>query len=179
VSNVNVQPAIDALTAAFDDIAFKPAPLVARKNAAKLQMCVRVPPHRLLEVMKFLYRDPQCRFDQLCDLTCVDYLDFPDATERFGVTYSLLSLSHGHRLWAKCFVDDPDPTVPSVTGVWRGANWLEREVYDLFGIHFSGHPDLRRIVLWEGYDAHPLRKDYPLRGRGEREKYPVIKRDSA
>ncbi len=128
--------------------------------------------------MRFLYEDSALSFEQLCDLTCVDYLDFPDATDRFGVTYSLLSLTHGHRLWVKCFVNDPEPTVPSVTGIWNGANWLEREVWDLFGVRFAGHPDLRRIVTWEGFEAHPLRKDYPLRGRGEREMYPVVHRDS-
>jgi NADH-quinone oxidoreductase subunit C len=66
-----------------------------------------------------------------------------------------------------------------VTGIWKGAEWLEREVYDMFGVRFDGHPDLRRILTWEGFEAHPLRKDYPLRGRGERENYPVITPESA
>lgn len=143
------------------------------------QLCVRVVPDRLLEVMGFLYEDERCRFEQLCDLTCVDYLNFPKARDRYGVVYSLLSISKGHRLWVKCFVNDPTPEVPSVTGIWWGADWMEREVYDMFGVRFSGHPDLRRILTWEGFEAHPLRKDYPLQGRGERENFKVVSREDA
>lgn len=142
-------------------------------------MCVRVPPDRLFEVMQFLHDDGRCRFEQMCDLTCVDYLNYPQARDRYGVTYSLLSISKGHRLWVKCLVNDPSPEVPSVTPIWKGADWLEREVYDLFGVRFVGHPDLRRIVTWEGFEAHPLRKDYPLHGRGERENFDVVARDGA
>ena len=172
-------PIIDILVAQFPDIDFAPAPLLPRKDGQSEQICVRVPPDRLLEVMRFLHDDERCGFEQLCDLTCIDYLNFPNARDRFAVIHSLLSISKGHRLWAKCFVNDPDPEVPSVTSIWRGANWLEREVYDLFGVRFTGHPDLRRIVTWEGFKAHPLRKDYPLRGRGEREDFEVITRESA
>jgi NADH-quinone oxidoreductase subunit C len=129
--------------------------------------------------MEFLRRDERCRFEQLCDLTCIDYMNFPNATDRYGVIYSLLSVTLGHRIWVKCFVNDPKPEVPSVTGVWRGADWLEREVWDMFGVKFTGHPDLRRILTWEKFVAHPLRKDYPLRGEGEREDFETIKRDSA
>ena len=143
------------------------------------QVCVRVAPDRLIEVMRFLYEDDRCRFEQLCDLTCVDYLNFPKARDRFAVTYSLLSITKGHRLWVKCFVNDPDPEVPSITDIWWGADWMEREVYDMFGVRFPGHPDLRRILTWEGFEAHPLRKDYPLRGRGERESFTVVARDDA
>ena len=176
-------PIVDRLVAQFPDIAFAPAPLMVRAAGgpcgAAEQMCVRVSPDRLLEVMHFLREDQPCCFEQLCDLTCIDYLNFPGASDRFGVIYALLSISHGHRLWLKCFVNDPKPSVPSVTSVWRGAEWLEREVYDMFGITFEGHPDLRRILTWEGFKAHPLRKDYPLRGRGEREDFPVITTESA
>lgn len=142
------------------------------------QLGLRVPAERLLEACRFAYGDLRTKFEQLCDLTCVDYLNFPDATDRFAVIYSLLSLTHNHRLWLKVFVNDPEPTVPSVTGVWHGAEWMEREVYDLFGIRFSGHPDLRRILSPEWFTEHPLRKDYPLRGKGERERFEVVKRDS-
>ena len=115
----------------------------------------------------------------MCDLTCVHYLNFPKARVRYGVTYSLLSISKGHRLWVKCFANDPSPEVPSVTSIWKGADWLEREVYDLFGVRFAGHPDLRRIMTWEGFEAHPLRKDYQLHGRGERENFDVVAGDDA
>ncbi|MDO8632680.1 MAG: NADH-quinone oxidoreductase subunit C [Phycisphaerales bacterium] len=172
-------PAIAALQAQFPAIDFAPASLLSGCKAGALQMCVRIPPDPLLEVMSFLKADARCRFEQLCDLTCVDYLNFPKARDRFGVTYSLLSLTLGHRLWVKCFVNDPSPEVASVTGVWPGANWMEREVWDMFGVKFTGHPDLRRILTWEGFEAHPLRKDYPLRGRGERENFEKVERDSA
>ena len=150
-----------------------------REDKADEQLCVRVPRDRLLEVMGFLREDHRCRFEQLCDLTCVDYLNFPKARDRYGVIYSLLSVTKGHRVWVKCFVNDPDPQVPSVTGIWWGADWLEREVYDMFGVKFTGHPDLRRILTWDGFEANPLLKDYPLRGRGERENFEVVERDSA
>jgi NADH-quinone oxidoreductase subunit C len=172
-------PAIIAVQQQFPDIAFAPAPLVVRPGKPTEQWCLRVPGDRLIEVARFLYTDNRCRFEQLCDLTCVDYLNYPNADDRYGVTYSLLSLTHNHRLWLKCFVNDPSPAVASVTSIWRGAEWMEREVYDMFGITFAGHPDLRRILTWDAFVAHPLRKDYPLRGRGEREQYPVIERDSA
>ncbi len=174
VSNV-----ISALRDRFPDVDFAPAPLIERGNRrADDQMCVRVPAERLLEVMRFLYNDSRGRFNQLADLTCVDYLNFPGARDRYGVIYSLLSTELNHRLWARCFVNDPDPVVPSVVSIWKGANWLEREVWDMFGVRFDGHPDLRRILTWEGFAAHPLRKDYPLTGRGEREDYDVVRRDS-
>ncbi len=169
-----------ALEDAFGDVDLPAAPLLDRAGApgGVEQIFVRVPAERLVEVSRFLRGDGRCDYAQLCDLTCVDYLEFPKARDRFGIIYSLLSLERNHRLWLKCFVNDPNPEVPSVTGVWRGADWLEREVWDLFGVRFSGHPDLRRIMTWEGFEAHPLRKDYPLRGRGEREDYPVVTRES-
>lgn len=173
------QEIIDILRQRFGDIDFAPAPLVTRGKLVGRQLYVRVPADRLMEVLAFLRDEPRCRFEQLIDLTCVDYLNFPDASDRYGVIYSLLSLTHNHRLWLKCFVNDPTPTLPTATKVWKGAEWLEREVFDLFGVRFEGHPDLRRIVTWDGFEAHPLRKDYPLRGKGERENYPVISRDSA
>lgn len=150
-----------------------------REKREDEQVCIRVTPDRLLDVMRFLRNDERCSFEQLSNLTCVDYLNFPKARDRFGVTYNLVSVTKGHRMWVKCFVNDPNPEVPTVTEIWWGADWQEREVYDLFGITFTGHPDLRRILTWEGFDAHPLRKDYPLRGHGERENFKVVARDDA
>ena len=170
---------IEILQATFQDIDFSPRPLLEMTDKSKEQLCVRVPADRLLDVMRFLHDDPRCAFEQLCDLTCVDYLNFPQAQDRYGVTYALLSLSKEHRLWVKCFANDPNPEVPSVVGTWKGANWLEREVWDLFGVKFTGHPDLRRIMTWEGFEAHPLRKDYPLTGKGEREDFERVVRESA
>lgn len=171
-------PAVKALQAKFPDVDFGAGSLMERPDGPGDQICVHVGPDRLIEVMTFLKEDEATRFEQLIDVTCVDYLNFRGATDRFGVVYALLSLTLGHRFWVKVAANEPDPVVPSVTRVWKGANWPEREVYDMFGIRFEGHPDLRRILTWEGCEPHPLRKDYPLRGRGEREDQPVMTRDA-
>jgi NADH-quinone oxidoreductase subunit C len=115
-------------------------------------------------------------FDMLVDVTAVDYLHYPDAKDRFGLIYALLNTVSGERLIVKTFLNEPDLTVPSVFPLWRGADWMEREVYDMYGIRFEGHPDLRRILMPEEFTAFPLRKDYPLRGRGERHNFPAITR---
>jgi NADH-quinone oxidoreductase subunit C len=118
----------------------------------------------------------RCGFDMLVDITAADYLHYPDAKDRFGVIYALLSTTSGQRIYVKTFLNEPDLTLPSAFPLWRGADWMEREVYDMFGIHFEGHPDLRRILMPEEFTAFPLRKDYPLRGRGERHNFPAITR---
>ena len=127
--------------------------------------------YSVLEVLK-----AECGFDMLIDITAVDYLEYPDAMDRYGVVYLLLNMTSGERVIIKTYLNDPDPRLPSVVPLWRGADWMEREVYDMFGIEFAGHPDLRRILMPEEYTTFPLRKDYPLRGRGERHNFPVITR---
>jgi len=116
-------------------------------------------------------------FDLLLDVSCVDYLEYRGATSRYGLVYLLVNTRTNERLTVRCFVDDPEPAVASMVPLWPSANWLEREVWDLFGIRFSGHPDLRRLVMPEEFTGHPLRKDYPLQGRGERHNFPVISRE--
>ena len=106
--------------------------------------------------------DPRLRFNVLADLTAVDYLG---RKPRFDVVYNLLSVPRNDRVRIKVRVDDPNPTVDSVTDLWGIANWFEREVWDMFGIRFAGHPDLKRILLYEEFQGHPLRKDYPIRKR--------------
>jgi NADH-quinone oxidoreductase subunit C len=115
-------------------------------------------------------------FDMLVDLSAADYLHYPDAGDRYGVWYLLLNTATGQRLVVKTFVNDPEPTLPSVFPLWKGADWMEREVFDMFGVAFDGHPDLRRILMPDEFTAYPLRKDYPLRGRGERHNFPTITR---
>ncbi len=163
----------------FPEVELAPVALLERDDGSGEQICVHVPPNRLLGVTRFLIEDDRLDMQQLCDLTCIDYLNFPRAPDRYGVIYSLLSIRQNHRLWVKCMLNDPHPEVPSVVSLWYAAEWLEREVFDMFGIVFTDHPDLRRILTWDGFEAHPLRKDYPLRGRGEREDYAVVTRDSA
>ncbi len=134
-----------------------------------------VPPARLLDLMVVL--NNQCGFDMLAELGGTDYLGYPGRTRaRFEVHYVLRNTGTGERLVVKAGVDDPDPTVASVVPLWPGADWMEREVFDMFGIRFHGHPDLRRILMPEEFAAYPLRKDYPLRGRGERHNFPVLTR---
>lgn len=114
----------------------------------------------IVEVCRFLKEDADGRFDYLSDLCGVDY--HPE-TPRFEVVYHLYSIPHRHRLRLKCRLGE-DQSIPSATPVWSTANWHEREAYDMFGIVFDGHPDLRRIYLWEGFEGYPLRKDFPVRG---------------
>src|SRR5262249_27127593 len=135
---------------------------------------VLVLPERLYAVLECLMRD--CGFDMLIDVTAVDYLHYPEARDRFGLVYALLNVATGERVYVKTFLNEPNLKVPSVFPLWKGADWMEREVYDMYGIVFEGHPDLRRILLPEEFSAFPLRKDYPLRGRGERHNLPVITR---
>lgn len=136
-----------------------------------------VPRAQLLAVVGRLRE--QWQFDSLVDVTCVDYLAYRGAEHRFGLAYLLSATSTNERVTLRVFLDEPDLHVPTLTGLWSGANWLEREVWDMFGIVFDGHPDLRRILLPDEFAAHPLRKDYPLQGRGERHNFPVLRRNEA
>ncbi|MFM9996019.1 MAG: NADH-quinone oxidoreductase subunit C [Phycisphaerales bacterium] len=152
------------------------------------QSTLIVEPADLHAVLKFLRDDAGYNF--LCDLLGIDYLGYPAKTVgRFAVVYSLVCFDRDDRFFVKTFLDPSLPTdgimedpalwLDSVTDLWPGAEWPEREVFDMYGIRFRNHPDLRRILTWEDYPAHPLRKDYPLRGRGERETYKVIDRTDA
>jgi NADH-quinone oxidoreductase subunit C len=135
---------------------------------------IHVASGRLLEVMGFLKRD--LGFDMLVELSAADYLHYPDAKDRYGIWYILLNTTTGQRLFIKTFTNDPDPAVPSVYALWHGADWMEREVFDMYGVVFNGHPDLRRILMPDEFSAHPLRKDYPMRGRGERHNFTTLTR---
>jgi NADH dehydrogenase I D subunit len=123
---------------------------------------IRVPADVLVDVSRSLRDDEALRLDMPLDITAVDYLG---REPRFEVVYHLYSTKHGHRLRMKTGAAGAAPRVDTVTPVWTGANWLERETWDMYGIEFAGHPDLRRIYLYEGFDGHPLRKDYPKEKR--------------
>ena len=135
---------------------------------------VVVPSDRLFDVLGHLKN--QLGFDMLAELTAVDYLEYEGAKDRFGVVYVLVNTKTAERLILKTHVNDPDPVLPSVYPLWKSADWLEREVYDMFGIKFAGHPDLRRILMPDEFTSFPLRKDYPLKGNGERHNFPVLTR---
>ncbi|MEM6562171.1 MAG: NADH-quinone oxidoreductase subunit C [Planctomycetota bacterium] len=189
-------PALEPLKRQFPE--FK---LLAREF--RDMVTVMVPREKIVEVCGFLRDDPNLRYDHCTEINGIDYYGFSQKTPgRFAVTYGLTSIPHDSRIWLKVFLDpehetapdseansyrdeeaaekgDPGLMLPSVCGVWPGAEWMEREVYDMFGIIFAGHPDLRRIMSWNGFGNFPLRKDYPLRGVGEREGYKIVTRETA
>jgi len=185
-------PAFAPLKAAFPDVKFL-------ANHFRDMTTLVVPREKVLEICQFLKNAPELKYDFLADLNGVDYLGFPGARGRFAVNYGLTSTTLNNRLWLKVFLDptrdtapgndvrdeeattagDPGLMLSSVTSVWAGAEWMEREVYDMLGIIFTGHPDLRRIMTWNGFGSYPLRKDYPLRGVGEREDYKIVTREGA
>jgi NADH-quinone oxidoreductase subunit C len=121
-----------------------------------------VDPARLRDVMRFLQGDPELAFQMLSDVTCVDYLG---EEPRFELVYHLYSVDKNHRLRVKARVPESPAEIDSLVEVWPSANWMEREVWDLYGVRFRGHPDLRRILLYEEFQGHPLRKDYPKEKR--------------
>jgi len=147
----------------------------ARRSEFRQEVRVCVPRASLYDALYLLQQE--WGFDLLVDITCVDYLHYRGATERFGLVYLLCNTRDNLRLTVRAMLSEPDLTVPTVTSLWEAANWLEREVFDMFGIHFAGHPDLRRILLPPEFTAHPLRKDYPLQGRGERHNFTPLARE--
>ena len=124
------------------------------------EVTVGVSKGEIFEICKFLHSDPDLQFHLLTDLCGLDF--FPQ-TPRFGIAYLLCSVKNAQRLRLKTRVGEEE-SIASVESIWKVANWYEREAYDLFGIRFENHPDLRRILLWDGYDGYPLRKDYPAEG---------------
>ncbi len=125
-------------------------------------------------VLSYLRDDPSLAFEVLSDVTVVDHLrlESPEVRERFAVVYQLLSLKHNHRFQVKARIPEDDPTTPSVHDLWKSALWGEREAHDMYGVEFEGNPDMRRLLMPEDYPGFPLRKDYPLHGRGERDAFP-------
>lgn len=121
----------------------------------------------LVDALRFCRDEPALGFDMLTDLTAADYLAFPGREDgpRFEVVYQLYSLAHNHRLRLKVRVDEDDAVVPTAVPLWPIANWLEREVWDMFGVRFAGHPDPRRLLMYEQFVGHALRKDYPINRR--------------
>jgi NADH-quinone oxidoreductase subunit C len=125
------------------------------------EMTIYVGRDSVRDACALLREDPHCPFDYLSDITCVDW--YPQEP-RFEVVYHLLSLSRKERVRLKVKLEGPGPALESVTSVWPGANYFEREVFDLFGVRFTGHPYLRRLLMPEDWEGHPLRKDYPVEG---------------
>ena len=140
------------------------------------QRVIVIDPKQSFEVLSWLKDSEEYQYDLLIDVTAVDY----GAKEGVQVVYQLWSVNYKKLLRVKCPLSLPDLEISSVAELWGCANWLEREVFDLFGVHFSGHPDLRRILMPKNYsEGHPLRKDFPLRGRFSREKQTEIALDQS
>jgi NADH-quinone oxidoreductase subunit C len=129
------------------------------------QVGVMLEKDAIKDICLFLRDEPSLKLDHLADLTAVDFSRYPgDTGPRFEVVYNLISTVNRHRIRLKVRVAEENPTIDSVSSIWQTANWHERETYDLMGIKFDGHPDLRRILLPEDWEGHPLRKEYPLKG---------------
>jgi NADH-quinone oxidoreductase subunit C len=148
-------PALDLLREAFPEGVLETSMLRGYATAV-------IRPEILMKALEFLKNDSRLVFNVLIDITAVDYLG---RDPRFDVVYQLLSLPFNRRLQVKIRVPESDPKVASLTALWHNANWLEREVWDMFGIRFEGHPNLKRILMYEEFQGHPLRKDYPIRKR--------------
>ena len=178
MSRTITHPALAPLKQKFPDAGLK-------AGEFRDMVTIVVPREHIVPVCTFLRDDPGLRFDLLSELNGVDYLNFPGAPHRFAVNYGLSSVEHNNRLWLKVFLDPTQDTAPrceasllrdeevvekgdvglkldSACGVWPGAEWMEREVYDMFGVGFEGHLELKRILLPDGWKGHPLRKDYPI-----------------
>jgi NADH-quinone oxidoreductase subunit C len=136
---------------------------ILSSTVANGELAIRVPADSIRRVLTFLRDDQNCLFKILVDVSGVD---FPDRAKRFEVVYNLLSIKHNHRIRVKVETDEATP-VPSVVSVFSTANWFEREAWDMYGILFAEHPDLRRILTDYGFEGHPLRKDFPLTGHVE------------
>lgn len=153
----------EALKALGEHIAERRPDCVVSWKVALDQLTIEVPPASIVGFVEFLRADSTCSFTQLIDLTAADY---PEREKRFEVIYHLLSMHNNQRVRVKAAVRENE-SIASLTGVFPNANWYEREVFDLFGILFSGHPDLRRILTDYGFRGHPLRKDFPTSGYTE------------
>ena len=147
---VPMDQTVNALRAAFGDL-----PVSEFRGDTR----VVVPAEKTYAVLELLKE--KHGFDLLVDITCVDYLNYPGAKDRFGLVYLLANVETNQRIAVRCFVNDPEPAVPTVVPLWEGADWLEREVWDMSGVRFRGHPDMRRILMYPEFEGHPLQKTYP------------------
>jgi NADH-quinone oxidoreductase subunit C len=149
------------------DLKARFAPHVAETHEHRGDATIVVAREAVIDLLRTARDEPAMSFEVLMDLTAVDYLKYPGREDgpRFEVVYHLYSITHNHRVRVKVRVEEDDAVVPSAVPLWPIADWFEREVWDMFGIRFDGHPDLRRLLLYEEFVGHPLRKDYPINRR--------------
>ena len=169
VEGVNVRGlSQDALAGAvlrlLEELGGEAAREAALVESFRGQSSVRLPAEHALAVLSAMKADPDLSMEMLLDVTCVHFPNRPAPLGPFDVIYHVCSLSKGHRIRLKVACPDPEEGVDSAFPVWEGANLIEREAYDMFGVRFRGHPDLRRILMDESFDGWPLRKDFPYRG---------------
>jgi NADH-quinone oxidoreductase subunit C len=145
----------------LDTLAASHADAIVEHAEFRGELTIVIRKERIVEVCRFLKNEPSLQFGLLADLCGID---MATPANRFGVVYNLYSLERHHRVRLKVFVEESEPKLQTVTGVWGTANWHERETFDMFGIVFEGHPDLRRMYLPDEFEYHPLRKDFPLMG---------------
>jgi NADH-quinone oxidoreductase subunit C len=157
---LNLAEREEALRDLLDEIAPALGDVLLETAVVRGELTLRVQTSAIQRVLGYLRDQPQCQFKQLIDLCGVDY---PERSERFEVVYHLLSLKHNQRIRVKVATDETTP-VPSVTGVFGAADWYERETWDMYGVYFADHPDLRRLLTDYGFEGHPLRKDFPQTG---------------
>jgi NADH-quinone oxidoreductase subunit C len=150
----------EALTALGETVLNGSGGLIGAFSVAIGELTVTAEAGSIVEVLTYLRDDPALRFHQLMDVCAADY---PERERRFDVVYHLLSMTRNHRIRVKVRTDE-DTAVPSAVGVFPGAEWFEREAFDMYGVFFSGHPDLRRLLTDYGFHGHPLRKDFPMTG---------------
>lgn len=155
-----VYPDLDLLDQLSEHIAMRRPNEVVETRSANGELTVTATQAGILDLIEFLRSDSACRFSTLVDITAVDY---PARPQRFDVVYHLLSMYQNQRIRVKVAIRE-DEMMPSLTGIFPSANWFEREVFDMFGILFTGHPDMRRILTDYGFTGHPLRKDFPTTG---------------
>lgn len=159
------QAVLDALKAKFGDA-------ILSTTSAFSDECAVVAADKLIEVATFLRDDPKMNFDSPSFLTCIDRLGLPGEGPRFELAVQLRSIAKRHRIRIKVPLEEDKLKVPTLSGLWAGFNWLERETYDMYGVEFEGHPDLRRIYLYDEFKGFPLRKDYPKERR-----HPLVRRE--
>jgi len=150
-------------TSHIDKVKLKFPEIILDSHSFRGDQTILITKESVLELFKFLRDEPDLDFKFLMDLTAVDYLNRKQ--DRFEIVYHFYSLKHNSRLRIKAPVNENDCTIDSVSSLWKTANWYEREVWDLYGIKFNEHPDMRRILLYEEFKGHPLRKDYPINKR--------------
>ena len=149
----------------FDSIQKKFGSVILSTHDFRGDETIVIKKETLASLMQFLKDDPDLNFNVLMDLSAVDYSTFGEARPRFEVVYHLYSIRKNHRVRIKVPLEDQNAILPTVTPLWQAADWYEREVWDMFGIRFEGHPNLKRILMYAEFVGHPLRKDYPVNKR--------------